>query len=89
MTEYIHNVSLKTQDDIVSDAMQLGYDIEIIEGVLNDSTIIYADKQFTIGNRKGYDYIICGYSYASSNHNDLWIMLTDDVQELTKYIHND
>ena len=78
MTEYIHNVSLSTHDDLLRIADGQGLTVESYEGVLNDLYIIYADKEIAIGNRTGYDYIVCYYTYASSNHNDLHILQTND-----------
>lgn len=89
MTEYIHNVSLSTHDDLLRIADSRELTIETYEGVLNDLYIIYADKEIAIGNRQGYDYIVCYYTYASSNHNNLHIMLTDDYDEVIPFIPTD
>ena len=89
MTEYIHNVSLSTHDDLLRIADSQGLTVETYEGVLNDLYIIYADKEIAIGNRPGYNYIVCYYTFASSNHNNLHIMLTNDYDEVIPFIPTD
>ena len=89
MTEYIHNVSLSTHDDLLRIADSRGLTVETYEGVLNDLYIIYADKEIAIGNRPGYNYIVCYYTFASSNHNNLHIMLTNDYDEVIPFIPTD
>ena len=86
MTEYIHEVSLKTVDDVLNLASAEGYAIETFEGVLNDLHIIYDCDGIRLGSRRGYSYIVCYYTYASSNHNDLHILLTDDFDLVTTFI---
>ena len=86
MTEYIHNVSLKTVDDVLNLASTEGYAVETYEGVLNDLHIIYDCDDIRLGSRRGYSYIVCYYTYASSNHNDLHILLTDDYDLVSSFI---
>ena len=86
MTEYIHNVSLKTVEDVLNLASAEGYAVETYEGVLNDLHIIYECDGIRLGSRRGYSYIVCYYTYASSNHNDLHILLTDDLDHVLTFM---
>ena len=89
MTEYIHNVSLNTVNELLDVAVAGDIAVEAYEGVLNDTNVIYADNNMTVGSREPYRYIVCYYKFASAWQNTLHIMLTNDFSEVLERIGND
>lgn len=83
------NVSLSEVDTILNLAAESGIAIDTYEGVLNDTHVIYADKNIRIGRAKPRDYIVCYYEFQNSNSNTLHILQTDNLASVESFIPAD
>ena len=79
------NVSLSEVDTILNLAAESGIAIDTYEGVLNDTHIIYADKNIKIGRAKPRDYIVCYYEFQNSTSNTLHILQTDNLASVESF----
>lgn len=90
MKDIIHeNVSLSDVDMILNFAAENGIAIDTYEGVLNDTHIIFADKNIKIGRAKPREYIVCYYKFQNSNSNTLHILQTDNLASVESFIPAD
>ena len=83
------NVSLSDVDAILNFAAENNIGFDTYEGVLNDTHIVYADKNIKIGRAKPRDYIVCYYKFQNSNSNTLHILMTDDLAKAESFIPAD
>ena len=90
MKDIIHeNVSLSDVDTILNFASENDIAFDTYEGALNDTHIVYADKNIKIGRAKPRDYIVCYYKFASAWGNTLHILQTDNLASVESFIPAD
>lgn len=90
MKDIIHeNASLSDVDTILNFASENDIAFDTYEGVLNDTHIVYADKNIKIGRAKPRDYIVCYYKFQNANSNTLHILQTDNLASVESFIPAD
>lgn len=86
MKDYNCQVTYKSQNDFINYANDKGYHIDIIEGVLNDTYIIYnTDKKLSIKGVKARDFIILYPKFLNSWQNTFHILMTDDKNRIAEF----
>ena len=85
MRNYERQISYESLNNFVDYAAENGYEIEVFEGVLNDTYIIHADKQFGIKGVKSRNYIILYPKFQNEWSNTFHILLTDDETKVEEF----
>lgn len=87
MRDYNTQINYKSLNNIVDYAVEKGYAMEVIEGVLNDTYVIYnVDKQLSIKGVKARDYIILYPKFQTSWSNSFHILMTDDESKMQEFL---
>lgn len=90
MKDYNKQITYESLNDFVQYANEQGYIIDIVEGVLNDTYIIYNEgKELSIKGVKARDYIILYPKFASSWHNTFHILMTDDESKMQEFLETE
>jgi hypothetical protein len=86
MQDYNRQITYKSLNSFVQYASNKGYDLEIIEGVLNDTYIINNyDKELSIKGVKSRSFIVLYPKFQNSQSNSFHILMTDDEEKLSFY----
>ncbi len=87
MKNYNKQITYNSQNEFVRYASDKGYHIEVIEGVLNDTYIIYnVNKELSIKGVKGRDFIILYTQFLSSWANTFHILTTNDENKVNEFL---
>jgi hypothetical protein len=85
MKDYKKEITYESLNAFVQFANDKGYDIEIIEGALNDTYIINNhDKELSIKGVKARDYIILYPKFQTSRSNSFHLLMTNNKS----YVNN-
>jgi hypothetical protein len=85
MRNYERQISYESLNNFVDYAFKKGYEVEVFEGVLNDTYIIHAYKDFGIKGVKNRDYIILYPKFSNEWSNSFHILLTDDENKVEEF----
>lgn len=85
MRSYKAQTTYRQQLDILEYAAKNGFDIEQVEGTLNDIFIIHASKKISINKRKAREYIVLYPKSQNEWSNSFWILETDNKQEVKNF----
>jgi len=86
MKDYTCQITYNSQNSFVEYANDRGYHIDTIEGVLNDTYIIYnVDKKLSIKGVKGRDFIILYPKFQTSWNNTFHILMTDNESKVEEF----
>lgn len=87
MRDYNSQITYKSLNNFVDYANKQGYAIDIVEGVLNDTYIIYNEgKQLSIKGVKARDFIILYPKFQTSWSNTFHILMTDDESKMKEFL---
>ena len=87
MKDYNRQITYNSLNNFVDYAVSKGYDLEVIEGVLNDTCIINNyDKELSIKGVKARDFIILYPKFQTSQSNSFHILMTDNENEVNKFM---
>lgn len=87
MKDYNKQITYESLNDFVQYANKQGYIIDIVEGVLNDTYVIYNEgKQLSIKGVKGRDYIILYPKFLNEWSNSFHILMTDDESKMQEFL---
>ena len=87
MKDYNREITYSSLNNFVDYAVSKGYDLEVIEGVLNNTYIISnCDRELTIKGVKARDFIILYPKFQSSQSNSFHILMTDNEKEVNKFL---
>lgn len=90
MKDYNKQVTYESLNSFVDYAVNNGYGVEIVEGVLNDTYVIYnEDRQLSIKGVKPRDYIILYPKFLSAWSNTFHILMTDDESKVQEFLRVD
>lgn len=90
MKDYSKEISYKSLNSFVDYAFNNGYDVETIEGVLNDTYIIYnVDKKLSIKGVKARDFIILYPQFLSPWKDSFHVLLTNDESKVENFLELD
>ena len=87
MKDYNRQITCNSLNNFVEYAVSKGYDLEVIEGALNDTYIINNyDKELSIKGVKARDFIILYPKFQTSQSNSFHILMTDNENEVNKFL---
>lgn len=87
MKDYNRRITFESLTTFVNYAVSKGYQIEAIEGVLNDTYVVYnIDKSLTIKGVKPRDFIILYPKYLNEGSNSFHILMTDDEEKVEDFL---
>jgi len=87
MKDYNREITYSSLNNFVEYAVSKGYDLEVIEGVLNDTCIINNyDKELSIKGVKARDFIILYPKFQNAQSNSFHILMTDNENEVNKFM---
>jgi len=87
MKDYNREITYNSLNNFVDYAVSKGYDLEVIEGVLNDTCIINNyDKELSIKGVKARDFIILYPKFQNAQSNSFHILMTDNENEVNKFM---
>ena len=87
MKDYNRQITCNSLNNFVDYAVSKGYDLEVIEGVLNDTCIINNyDKELSIKGVKARDFIILYPKFQNAQSNSFHILMTDNENEVNKFM---
>ena len=87
MKDYNRQITCNSLNNFVDYANDKGYDLEVIEGVLNDTYIINNyDKELSIKGVKARDFIILYPKFQNAQSNSFHILMTDNENEVNKFL---
>jgi hypothetical protein len=87
MKDYNRQITCNSLNNFVDYAVSKGYNLEVIEGVLNDTYIINNyDKELSIKGVKARDYIILYPKFQNTQSNSFHILMTDNENEVNKFL---
>ena len=87
MKDYNRQITCNSLNNFVDYAVSKGYNLEVIEGVLNDTYIINNyDKELSIKGVKARDFIILYPKFQNAQSNSFHILMTDNENEVNKFM---
>ena len=87
MKDYNRQITCNSLNNFVDYTNDKGYDLEVIEGVLNDTCIINNyDKELSIKGVKARDFIILYPKFQNAQSNSFHILMTDNENEVNKFM---
>ena len=87
MKDYNRQITYNSLNNFVDYANDKGYDLEVIEGVLNDTYIINNyDKELSIKGVKARDYIILYPKFQNTQSNSFHILMTDNEKKVSEFM---
>lgn len=83
---YNREITFESLNNFVNYAFNSGYEVETIEGVLNDTYIIHnIDKKLSVKGVKPRDFIILYSKFLSAWNNSFHILMTDDEKKVEQF----
>jgi len=87
MKDYNRQITCNSLNNFVDYTNDKGYDLEVIEGVLNDTYIINNyDKELSIKGVKARDYIILYPKFQNAQSNSFHILMTDNEKKVSEFM---
>ena len=87
MKDYRKQITYKSLNNFVDYAVENGYDLDVIQGVLNDTYIIHnVDKRLSVKGVKARDYIVLYPKFLNSWSNTFHILMTDDESKMREFL---
>ena len=87
MKDYNRQITCNSLNNFVDYTNDKGYDLEVIEGVLNDTYIINNyDKELSIKGVKARDYIILYPKFQNAKSNSFHILMTDNEKKVSEFM---
>ena len=87
MRDYNRQITFKSLNNFVDYSNDKGYDLEVIEGVLNDTYIINNhNKELSIKGVKARDFIILYPKFQSAQSNSFHILMTDNEKKVSEFL---
>lgn len=87
MKDYKKQITYKSLNAFVEYASKEGYDIDVVEGVLNDTYIIYnEEKTLSVKGVRPRKFIILYPEFASSWHNNFMVLMTDKEDTMEEFL---
>lgn len=87
MKDYNKQITYNSLNNFVDYANKNGYETEVIEGVLNDTYIIYnVDKKLSVKGVKARDFIILYPKFQTSWSNTFHILMTNDKNKVNEFL---
>ena len=86
MRDYKTMIDLETSDKFVAKALELGLQVEMIEGVLNDDYLIFNNNRLSANGIKARKYIIITAQYRNSQSNDICLLMTDKEEKANQFL---
>lgn len=87
MKDYNKETTCESSNNFVNYAVDNGYDVEVIEGVLNDTYVIRnEDRKLSIKGVKPRDFIILYPKFLSAWSNTFHILMTDDESRVEEFL---
>lgn len=87
MKDYSKQITYNSLNSFVDYAVENGYDLDVIEGVLNDTHVIYnVDKLLSIKGVKARDFIILYPKFQNEWSNTFHILMTDDESKVKEFL---
>jgi len=84
--DYNKEITSNSLNYFVNYAVNNGYDVETIEGTLNDTYIIYnVDKKLSVKGVKARDFIILYPKFLSAWKNSFHILMTDNEKKVKEF----
>jgi hypothetical protein len=81
-------ITYDSYNKILNLALEYGYDVDVIEGVLNDTYIIHnVDKELYIKGAKSRRYIILYPQFATEWSNSFHVLLTDSEEKMQEFLN--
>jgi len=88
LRDYTKEVTFESLNNFVQYANDEGYAIEIKEGVLNDTYVIFNEgKKLSIKGVKARDYIILYPQFLTSWNNTFHILMTDNENKANNFLN--
>lgn len=88
MQDSNRRVSFKTYNAILNYALENGFHVETLEGVLNDSYLIFANRELKIGKKQGRKYILLYPTFATAWSNNFNVLETDNDTIADEFLAN-
>lgn len=90
LKDYSKEISYNSYNNFVDYASNKGYDIDIIEGDLNDTYIIHnPERTLSLKGVKGREFIVLYPKFQNSWSNTLHILLTDNEDTVNEFLKED
>ena len=87
MKDYNNQITYDSLTGFVDYAFDNGYQVETIEGALNDTHIIHnVDKKLSIKGVRARDYIILYPKFLNAWCNSFHILMTDDENRVNGFL---
>ncbi len=87
MRDYNRQIDFDSLNGLVNLAFEEGAHVEINEGVLNDTYIIYnEDVNVSFVGVKPRKYIVLYPKFASAWHNTFHVLMTDEESKIEKFL---
>lgn len=86
MKDYKAQITYESLNNILDYATEREYDIEVEEGVLNDTYVIFVNKGMTVGKAKPRKYIVLYPKFANEWSNTFHILMTDDETKAQSFL---
>jgi hypothetical protein len=90
MRDYNSQITYKSLNNFVDYAVENEYAMDVIEGVLNDTYVIYnVDKELSIKGVKARGFIILYPKFQTSWNNSFHILMTNDESKVIQFTETD
>ena len=86
MKDYNREINYKSFNNFANAVIEEGYDVEVTEGVLNDTLIINNfDKQLSVKGVKPRRFIILYPKFQNEWSNSFHILMTDNESKVEEF----
>ena len=86
MKDYNRQITYESLNNFVDYANNEGYIVKVIEGVLNDTYIIFNEnRELSVKGVKARDYIVLYPKFQNSWSNTFHILMTDDEKKVEEF----
>lgn len=86
MKDYNERITYESLDNILNTALEIGYDVDVVEGALNDTYVIHnVDKALSVKGMKPRRYIILYPQFATEWSNSFHVLMTDNEQMMKDF----
>ena len=90
MKDYNREINYKSFNEFADVAVNNSYEVEIVEGVLNDTYVIFnRDKQLYIKGVKPRDFIVLYPQFQNEWNNSFHILMTDDEKKVEQFLETE
>tara|TARA_R110000772_G_scaffold89822_2_gene185888 strand:- start:2631 stop:2909 length:279 start_codon:yes stop_codon:yes gene_type:complete len=87
MKDYNKQITYASLNSFVQYANDKGYEVDCIEGVLNDTYVIYnLDKELSIKGVKARDFIVLYPKFLNAWSNTFHILMTNDESKVEEFL---